>query len=204
MNYNQIYKNNDSVWGDEPNILLQQIFKQISGKIEFLDLGCGQGRDTLFMLTKGFRVTAVDNSQEGINKIRNLVKEVGLLEGNLNLVCNDISNFNIRKNRFDIINAFNSLQFLSKNNTLRLLENIKKNIKPGGYIIISAFTTDDQLYKKIGNDKRCFFELGELKKIFSTEHIILYNEEIINDDGHIGSPEPHMHGIVRMIAQKNR
>ncbi|MFA5127227.1 MAG: class I SAM-dependent methyltransferase [Patescibacteria group bacterium] len=202
MSYNQIYKKR-SVWGDEPNILLRQIFEKLTPKDKFLDLGCGQGRDVLFMLAKGFRVTGVDASPESINHIKNLVKINRLSTVNFELVCGDISSYIIKDDMFDIINAYNSLQFLSKKDAFRVLENIKNNIKKNGYIIISGFTIDDPLYKKIGNDKRCFFERGELKKIFSEADIILYNEEIINENGHAGNPEPHIHGITRIIAQKN-
>ncbi|PIT93968.1 hypothetical protein COU00_01495 [Candidatus Falkowbacteria bacterium CG10_big_fil_rev_8_21_14_0_10_43_11] len=203
MKYNQIYKNN-FVWGNKPNGLLQKIYKLNKVNSEFLDLGCGQGRDVLFMLEKGYKVTAVDNSQEGIKKIKELIQANNLLIANinLNLFCGDIKNFNIQKNKYVIINAFNSLQFLPKKEAVKIIEIIKKNIKNGGYVIISGFTINDPLYKKINNDKRCFFEPQELKKMFSDFHIILYKEEIIEDKGHAGSPEPHKHGIVKMIAQK--
>lgn len=49
MNYNKIYKNNSNVWGSKPNELLQKIYSQVDAGSEFLDLGCGQGRDSLFM-----------------------------------------------------------------------------------------------------------------------------------------------------------
>ncbi len=201
MKYNQIYKNNN-VWGEQPNELLQRIYSQLNISANFLDLGCGQGRDSLFMLKNGFKVDAIDNSREGINKIKEFVQSNNLPVANINLFCSDIRNFNILKNKYDIINAFNSLQFLPKKEALKIIINIKSDIKNNGYIIISGFTTDDPLYKKMNNGKRCFFELQELKNIFFDFHIIEYKEKIIEDKGHPGSPEPHQHGVVKIIAQK--
>lgn len=202
MKYNQIYKNNNNVWGKQPNELLQKIHKLLNTGV-FLDLGCGYGRDSLFMFQKGFNVDAVDYSKEGINKIKKCIQENNLPVDNINLFCGDIKNFNIKKNKYDIINAFNSLQFLPKKETLKIIENIKNNIKNNGYVIISGFTIDDPLYKKTNNEKRCFFEPQELKKIFSDFNIIGYEEKIIKDKGHPGSPEPHLHGVVKIISQKN-
>ena len=201
MKYNQIYQNNN-VGGDKPNELLQKIYEQLDVDLEFLDLGCGQGRDALFMLQKGSKVTAVDSSPEGIKKIKEVIQTNNLPLHNINLFCDDIKAFNIIKDKYTIINAFNSLQFLPKQDALKLIAKIKKNIKNKGYIIISSFTVDDPLYKKDVNNDRCFFESHELEKIFSDFNIIFYKEETKKASGHLHSLEPHMHGVVKMIAQK--
>jgi tellurite methyltransferase len=201
MSYNQLYKDN-IVWGHQPNELLTQVFGIISDGVQFLDLGCGQGRDVLFMLANGFQVIGVDKSQVGLRQILDVVKARGMSIASLNLICEDIANFNIEENKFDIISAYNSLQFLQKDYALLVLESIKSNLKKNGYIIISAFTIDDPSYKIVGGHGRCFFGHGELKNIFSDLNIIMYEEKILNDSGHPGSPNPHIHGVVKMIAQK--
>jgi cyclopropane fatty-acyl-phospholipid synthase-like methyltransferase len=73
MKYDEIYQVKD-VWGKEPNKLLQMIFTELEPGAEFLDLGCGQGRDSLFMWQKGFKVTAVDRSVEGLKSLVEAVK----------------------------------------------------------------------------------------------------------------------------------
>src|SRR5262245_32675815 len=40
-----------------------------------LDLGCGEGRNALFLAERGFDVTAVDISAHGINKLRSLASQ---------------------------------------------------------------------------------------------------------------------------------
>jgi len=67
MDYNQIYKT-EHVWGKNSNELLKSIYTYIPAGSEFLDLGCGQGRDVLFMLQNGFKVTGIDNAEEGLIK----------------------------------------------------------------------------------------------------------------------------------------
>ncbi len=201
MSYDQLYKDN-LVWGHQPNELLTQVFGLISDDVQFLDLGCGQGRDVLFMLANGFKVTGVDKSQEGINQIQGVAKAKGMSISSLNLICQDIADFNIEENKFDIISAYNSLQFLPKDHAFLVLESMKSNLKKNGHIIISAFTIDDPSYKIVGGDGRCYFGHGELKNIFSDLNIIMYEEKILNDSGHPGSPNPHIHGVVKMIAKK--
>jgi len=105
---------------DKLNELLQKIYEQLDIDSEFLDLGCGQGRDALFMLQKGFKVTAVDSSQESIKIIKEFIRANNFPLSHINLFCQDIKTFNIVKDKYAIINVFNSLQFLSKQHGIRL------------------------------------------------------------------------------------
>ncbi len=52
----------------EPAGKAAELFKR-AGKINILELGGGQGRDTLFFAQNGFRVTVLDYSEEGIKTI---------------------------------------------------------------------------------------------------------------------------------------
>lgn len=202
MEYNNIYKKNTSVWGTEPNFLLQQVYDKFTNSGNFLDLGCGQGRDSIFMLQKGFNVEAIDISKEGIEKIKEYIQKNNLPKDKIFIYCQDVVNYEIINNHFDIINIFNTLQFIPKKEALLLVNDAKNKIKNKGYIIISGFTINDPFYKKTPNNNRCFFETDELKKIFYDFNVIFYDEKEIDDPGHPGSPEPHKHYVVKIIAQK--
>jgi tellurite methyltransferase len=204
MNYNTIYQNKN-VWGIEPNKLLLKIFSlekfEKTGEY-FLDLGCGQGRDSLFMAEKGFNIVAVDISNEGIKKIEEYLTQHENLKNRVKLICQDINSFNIEENKYKIINAFNSLQFLTKQGALDIIKKVKNGLITNGYIVISGFTTNDPSYQKTINQNKGFFEPIELKNLFANFKIIFYEEKILDDIGHPGFPAPHQHGVVKMIAQK--
>jgi tellurite methyltransferase len=178
MNYNQIYKS-ENVWGENPNELLQSVFSQVPLGSEFLDLGCGQGRDVLFMLQNGFQVTGIDNAEEGLHKIEGVLKEDSKFQNSLKLLCADITTYEIKSDTYSIINAYNSLQFLPKNKAIEVIKNIKNALKKDGLAIISGFTTNDILYKKENENTRCFFNSQELRGLFSDCEIILYEEKEI-------------------------
>lgn len=194
MEYDKIYKNNNSVWGVNPNPLLKIVSEKIDTPISFLDLGCGQGRDSIFMLQKGFEVIAVDSSQEGLNRISEIIDNNNLPKEKITLICRDVKDFNIEENHFSIIDAFNVFQFMDKEDVLDVIEKIKNGLILGGYVVISGFLKD--------NSNKGFFQTGELKKLFSDFAIDFYEEKIVDDLGHPGSPEPHQHKVVRTIAKK--
>ena len=185
----------------EPNKLFLKIFSKDKNKGYFLDLGCGQGKDSLFMAENGFDVVAIDKSLDKIKKFEEYLEGKKIKE-KITLLSQDLADFDIEKDKYQIINAFNSLQFLPKQNALDVIKKMKNGVKIGGYIVISGFTVNDSLYQIPENQHKGFFELGELKNLFSDFKIDFYEESIIDDIGHPGFPEPHKHCVVRMIAQK--
>jgi tellurite methyltransferase len=198
MSYDQIYKHKN-VWGDKPNPLLRKVFSQLEPGSEFLDLGCGQGRDALFMLQNGFKVTAIDNSREGIKKILEAMAKNNLPAKKMTLLCQDIANFKIEENKYATINSYNVLHFLTKKDAVWIIGEIKQAVKSGGHVIIACSFIQKPLAE---NNQHCYVGAGELGKAFSDFKIILYEERVTEDKGHAGSPEPHQHNVVKMIARK--
>ena len=68
------------MFGAEPSeaaIKSVDIFKQ-EGVTRVLELGCGQGRDTLYFARNGFKVYALDYSKQGLEAINDKARELGL------------------------------------------------------------------------------------------------------------------------------
>jgi cyclopropane fatty-acyl-phospholipid synthase-like methyltransferase len=198
MYYDTIYKENRNFCGTRPTGLLIKVAKKLPTGQHFLDLGCGQGRDSFYMARKKFNVATVDNSKVAIAQIKEEAIQKKL--GNIKAICKNIANFEIEPNKFSIINIIGTLHFLKKSDSLKVITNAKKAILPGGFIIITTFTTNNPPSKR----RKSHFKPGELKKIFETPEfkIHYYLEGIFHDKGHVGQPEPHKHGKVGIIAQK--
>ena len=194
--YNKLYKKNKNVWGDQPNKWLEMIWQDVDPGSFVLDLGCGQGRDSVFLAKKNFKIIAVDSAQTGIDDLYKSIDENNL--DNIQAICQKVEDFEIEKDKYSIINARNVFQFLDKNDVLKIITNIKSNLKPDGFVVINGFTISEPLFKK-GNG---FFDPNELSKLFSDFKIIFYQEIIEDDLGHPGGEEPHQHHVVRLIAQK--
>ena len=199
MTYDQLYQNQNNAWGKEPDGLINLVLPSLKPGSAFLDLGCGQGKDALFMAKNNFQVTAIDSSEVAINQLDKTAENEGLK--NLTSIKVDVRNFQIEKNKYDIIYGGNVLQFLKKDEAKKIIEHIKENVAPDGFVILTSFTTDDQLYDK-SKENRTFFEPREMLNFFKDFKIIHYFENKITDQGHASAPEPHQHGVVRIIAQK--
>jgi len=65
-------------------------FADKTGTIEVLDAGCGRGRNTLYLLQKGFSVIAVDVSEENLTLLKKDAISAGLNLDRLRLLRGDI------------------------------------------------------------------------------------------------------------------
>lgn len=197
--YNKIYSSSNVSEEIKPSQILNLVWKNFLPSSHILDLGCGQGVDSLFLAKNKFLVTAIDSSDVAINQIKVKKDELGL--DNLELICEDISDFNIEECKYQVIICRNVLNFLNKDKALELIENIKNKVKVGSCIIIELFTKNDP--SLISDNKFAgYFEEQELLSIFSSYKIVYYLENIILDPGHPGFVVPHKHGVARIIAQK--
>lgn len=77
VDWDQKYAATELVWGAGPNrFLAPEIAHLLPGKA--LDLGCGEGRNAIWLAERGWEVTGVDFSEVGLEKARRLAAERGV------------------------------------------------------------------------------------------------------------------------------
>jgi len=80
--WEKTFSENPEMFGTEPSDPARkaaEIFKK-GGLTRILELGSGQGRDTLFLARNGFQVYALDYSTKGLEAIVKKAQELGLQE----------------------------------------------------------------------------------------------------------------------------
>jgi SAM-dependent methyltransferase len=78
--WEKMFTVNAEMFGAEPSFPARkaaQLFKE-EGRRTILELGCGQGRDTLFFAREGFHVHTLDYSREGVETIKVKVDALGV------------------------------------------------------------------------------------------------------------------------------
>ncbi|MDF2675019.1 MAG: hypothetical protein K0R09_3288 [Clostridiales bacterium] len=69
-----------------PEVLEWIKYYNIRIKDEICEIGCGEGRDSLYLAQSGYCITAIDSSEEAIKKCKDLSREKGL---NVNWIVKD-------------------------------------------------------------------------------------------------------------------
>ncbi|MDE0369731.1 MAG: class I SAM-dependent methyltransferase [bacterium] len=72
--WNERYATRGMVWGTEPNRFLADYATGLTPR-RVLDLGCGQGRNAVWLATQGHRVTGIDLSPVAIEQARRLAAD---------------------------------------------------------------------------------------------------------------------------------
>ncbi len=162
------YKNRPDTFGTEPFDLVKQLPQLISGKT-VLDLGAGNGRNTLYLLNLGYQVTAVDSSDEGLRVLRD---RAGKNNKNLQLVQSDVTQFTTDKT-YDAVLAIGLLHFLPINEAEKLVKNMQDWTKPNGVNIVAVKMTQNRK-----GDLPHVFKPNELKNMYGLPNwkIELYDE----------------------------
>ena len=98
-----------------------------------LDVGCGQGRDALFIARRGHFVTAVDISPSGIGDLQKDAATEGLA---IEAKVADIRDFKSRR-RFDIILIDRTLHMLAAEDREKALQRLLILSKRGTHVLIA-------------------------------------------------------------------
>ena len=209
VNYDKKFKDSFPIFPVKFDYELKRYLNLIPGK-NALDLGIGQGRNSIPLSKLGFNVTGVDYSTKCLEICKNNCDK-------LNLIHSDIRNFYIEKNKYDLIISRCVLHFLHKTDCYQIINNIKNNIKSNGLVYIHVFSLEDPkfikhstssdfemldnniLHNKINDTYISFFTKEEILKLFSDFKTILISEEYCLDQGR---EIPHYAGIIKYIGQK--
>ena len=108
----------------EPNRLLVRAAEGVApGKA--LDLAMGQGRNALHLASRGWKVTGVDISDEGIRQARAAAAERNLV---LDAVLSDVNDHDFGTARWDLVTM------IYAGADPGWIERAKVNLKPGGLV----------------------------------------------------------------------
>ena len=168
-----------------------------------IDIGAGEGRNSLYLASQGFSVLAIEPSSVGAMKIKEQAKQHDL---DLKVLNSDFLSISKDYSGVGFVLALTSLEHMEYEYLCRTITEIKRVLKPGGYLYILVFTEEDPGFKKMYNEaSECalfikhYFKKDELKELFSDFDIIEYREYIKEDTTH---GPVHFHGKAKLFAQK--
>ena len=170
--YYKVTKNNPPS-GLIRRFLTNKYNEKLSGNTA-IDLGCGVGNDTEFLISKGFKVTAVDSQEE----VKEIFENKNLDKEKLDLIIGDFSQIELPK--ADLIFANMSLFFVKDNFELflkSLLEKVNKN----GFFVANFLGKEDEW-----KDKRTTIEKDELLYYFKDFEVNYFSEEKYYKDTALG------------------
>ena len=140
----------------------------VSGK-DVLDLGAGDGKDSIEFAKHGYHVTSVDFSSIGISQLEEAAKKLNLkVTGKIA----DLEKLELPENSYDVIYSNLGLHFFDDKTTRSIFTRIHKALRKNGMIFINAKAVTDDHYGKgeqIGPDTYKY--KGQLRHFFSDNYM---------------------------------
>lgn len=191
-----LYLQEDYYWGKEPNELAKKILKYAAPPKKVVDIGAGEGRDSVFLAQQGFDVLAMDIAPVGLDKVSRLAEEFDTQVQTLEANINDV----VFADSFDVVYSIGALQYIESVNRSRQFDHFKSITNPNGIHVLFAFMDHPEV--EIAPDwgqNEYLYQPGELESYYSDWNT-LEQEQIIFDCN--SSNIPHQHAADILIVQK--
>lgn len=194
--YEKRYQTEEYYWGLKPNQLCYEIMKLKPPvkPLRVLDIGCGEGKDAVFFARNGYIVSALDATDKGIEKGKQLAEKYGVV---VDFFKANIEDFKLKEN-YDIIFCSGVMHFVKPEYRNDIFQNLKEHTNPRGIHAMNVFVEKPFIAvpenKKNGID-RFRWKSGEL---FIPYHDWLLHkvDEVVFDCNSGGIPHKHCMDIV--------
>jgi len=195
MTFDQRYSDSDYVYGTSPNDFLREVAPKIArGRV--LCLGEGEGRNAVFLAKGGWEVVALDVSEVGLRKARELAAQNGV---SIETVVADLSNFLWPEDEYEAVVSI----WCHVPSLLRAFVNqgARRALKSGGAFVLEAYSPAQLTFDTGGpRDADMLVEVAELQHQFAGFSIEIARElerEVVEGKYHTGRA-----AVTQFVARK--
>ena len=198
--YDDYYRSTPDVFGSAPNPILVEHVKLIDPSATALDIGCGQGRNSIFLARKKIIVHALDPSIEAVRTVNRAAEKEGLPKAD----------------GYGAILVFGLIPDLNRAQVKALVAMIEKILSPNGKLFIMAFGTWDPGFERHQSEwpeeeensfcsldglVRTYLRPGELVGLFPGLEVV-YSWEGLGPEHRHGDGPPERHGLAEAVLRR--
>ncbi len=181
--WNSRYANPDYIYGTEPNAFLAEHAALLEGP--GLSLSEGEGRNAVFLASRGLDMLGVDISAAGLEKARNLAAARGV---SISTAVADLATYDPAADHYGTVISISAhLPSAIRN---RLYPLIERALKPGGLLLLESYS-ENQLARNTGGprDADLLMTTEKIRQEFPHLEPVLLREvdrEVIEGTHHTG------------------
>ena len=194
--WDERYAGAEYFYGTQPNDFLRQHAAAIPAGGAVLCLGEGEGRNAVFLATRGYHVTALDQSAVGLGKAEHLAREHGVT---IDTIVADLDGYRLESARWDAIVSI----WCHLPGAMRAAVHRQVNgaLKPRGVFLLEAYTPK-QLQHGTGGPKSVDLlpSLADLRvelEGLDLVHAVELERVVAEGRGHAG-----LSAVVQIVARK--
>ena len=197
--YEKCYDTEEYYWGLEPADFLSgliDVAQKDPSELKVLDIGCGEGKDAVYMAERGCKVSAFDLTESGIRKTKLLAENRGV---SVDAFVADINDFTLNE-QFDIIYSTGTIQYLFDDRIESFFEQLKSITAINGIVYFNVFVDKPFLPLPPDWDKEeKMWKTGQLFTYLADWEIVKMDEIFLPCNS---SGVPHVHCMDTVIAKR--
>jgi len=192
--WNERYAVDEYVYGTQPNTFLAEHASLLKGPV--LSLAEGEGRNGVFLATRGLEAHCVDGSDVGLAKARQLAESRNVC---IHTEVADLAAFEPEAGRYGSVISISA--HLPGAIRARLYPLVERCLHPGGMVLLEAYS-EAQLRRDTGGPKDIdlLMSVAKIEREFPNMEPILLQEldrEVIEGTYHTG-----MASVIQFIGRK--
>ncbi len=149
-----------------------------------IDLGCGIGQDTKWLIDNDFDVVSCDISDIALSRLKEMIPNSKTMQIDVK------KKLPFEHNSIDLINANLSLHYFNLEDTIKIFNEIYRVLRPGGLFIGRMNSDKNEEYVKETTkeiEKNYYYDYGKYYRLFNKEqfdiltkgwNIIILNENV--------------------------
>jgi tellurite methyltransferase len=197
--YEDVYSSTkEYYWGVKPSRMCLKIVSLMppDKHLKILDVGCGEGKDAVFLARCGYDVTAFDISDTGVEKTKRLAESASV---HVNVFKANICDYRL-DNKYDILYSSGVLHYIKPALRNEIFSNYRDHTEINGLNAFNAFVKKPFIASAPENEEHSYLW-------YSGELLVHYHDWLIEDfseqifDCH-SSGIPHQHAMNTVYARK--
>jgi hypothetical protein len=157
-----------------------------------VEIGFGDGTETLTLLRAGWRVLAIDPTPESAEVLRSRVPAVDAEH----LTIRTASAESVELPAFDLLYAGYALSFLEPTAFAPFWAGLRARLRPGGFLVVNIFGVRDTW---ADNPAMTFVDIDAVRRLLDGLEVIAIDEE--DQDGDLFSGAKHWH-LFDVVARR--
>ena len=165
------------------------------GPGQAIEIGFGDGTETLALLAAGWRVLAIDPTPDAAEVLRSRVP--AHVAGNLEIRTVPAEDADLPP--FDLIYAGYALSFLEPTAFHRFWAGVRRRLRRGGLIVVNIFGVRDTW---ADDPTMTFLDVDAVQRLVDGMEVVTIDEEDADGDSFIGPKHWHVYDIVARRPMK--
>lgn len=195
--YEEEYQKEEYFWGIQPSAMCLKVLEYMPPvrPLKLLDIGCGEGKDSVFFARCGYNVSAFDISDAGIDKLNRLAERAHVY---VHAFKANLWDYRLEE-EYDILFSSGVLHYIKPELRDEIMSNYKSHVSKNGFVYFHTFVKKPFIQPPPEKESHSYpWQSGKLFTYFHDWYIEHCAEYVFDCNS---SGIPHRHAANRLFAR---